>query len=850
MEGGLVRKQYTPEDLAMFAQWVVCFVLAPFVLLPLFPRQAVPLAARLAIVLGAFVFSAVMTALFLRARKKSRRRAATVANVTALTDALLVLAVLLVWPRYIPEAFWILAILVVVFAARFSYRESAIAALGFSTLYLVTVAVGYRSELNKSIIADALFRVVLLLLLSMAVAYLTQREKRERKEARILSGIAAALGSTLDTDQLLQAVVDGISEATGYGRVTVFMVTQDGCWVVPRSTTERDRATREKLFRLRIDLRLENPATRAIDRASPVFIEQPSADENAANWPAEFFSTGLLVLPLVMRDEVRGIVAVERRRGRAPFQEREINLCNAVLAQAVTGMENAGRYAEEQRKRSEADTLYRASRELGSSLEMDQVLESACRLAARNTASSGCVAFLLDDLRGRLVPRVMIGGGARRTMFPPDASMPLVDFEEMYYLSQRPPALTLSNPSENPAIPAFIRTSGTLLMAPFYIHDVIGGLLCVSDAEKREYDQSEVSQLALVASEVALAVMNARLHERIKTDAAQMASLVQLANAIGSSADLPTIMRLALDSMRHLFDCTSGLIYRVDEKDGTMRCMESFGYSDEILARLVSPPFPRIEDCWAVSEEHLICIDDLSVTNVACRTLEKIGQGSSICVAIKAEGRTLGVLHIRSERPNAFGEEDQQMALAFADQVGLALQRAILFEEINRLAITDPLTGVFNVRRLEAVLADEIGRARRYKRPVSFLMVDVDNLKSYNDTMGHQQGDIVLSQIASIVDSSTREVDKVFRYGGDEFCVVLPETDSDEAIVVAEKVRRAVAEFHFAQEEKVGEAGITISAGVATFPKDCDEETGLIHKADLALYAAKQTGRNSVASAF
>jgi diguanylate cyclase (GGDEF)-like protein len=217
---------------------------------------------------------------------------------------------------------------------------------------------------------------------------------------------------------------------------------------------------------------------------------------------------------------------------------------------------------------------------------------------------------------------------------------------------------------------------------------------------------------------------------------------------------------------------------------------------------------------------------------------------------MQAEGRTLGVLHIRSERAGAFGEEDQQLALAFADQVGIALQRALLFEEISRLATTDPLTGVFNVRRLGSLLHDEISRARRYKRPVSFLMADVDNLKAYNDTLGHQQGDVVLSQIASIIDSSTRDVDKVFRYGGDEFCVILPETDSGEARVVADKIRRAIADFHFAGEEKVPGESITISVGVASFPKDCEEGSSLIHKADLALYAAKQTGRNSVASAF
>lgn len=218
----------------------------------------------------------------------------------------------------------------------------------------------------------------------------------------------------------------------------------------------------------------------------------------------------------------------------------------------------------------------------------------------------------------------------------------------------------------------------------------------------------------------------------------------------------------------------------------------------------------------------------------------------AICLMIRAEGETLGVMHIRSHKPGAFREEDQQLALAIADQVALALQRALLFEEINRLAVTDPLTGVFNIRRLESVLKEEVGRARRYEHPLSFLMVDVDNLKSYNDTLGHQKGDLVLSKLASIIDSNTREVDKVFRYGGDEFCVVLPETNSSEARVVADKVRRAVGEFHFPGEEKVPEGGITVSLGVATLEPDAGDGEALVRQADVSLYEAKQRGRNSV----
>ncbi len=845
-----MKKQLSANDLTMILQWVVVVAFTPFVLLPLFPKEDVSFGIRLAIVVGAWVGSGAMTLVYLKVRSSSRN-AGVVVNVTAAVDVVLIFVSLLVWPRYLPELFWTFPIMVIVIANRFGYKESLGAAAVLSALYAITIVarLGEVGEPARTVIADTLVRILLLMIIALATAFISRRERRERRDAAILTSIATSMSSTLEVDELMNLVVEGMSQAASLGRCSAFMVSPDGHWAIPQSTTDTDPMMREEFFGRRIDLKAENVASRALKTKEALIIAEPLVEPLLdEKWIRDFGVTALMVLPFIFRDEPRAVVFVERRGGlKKHFLDREVNICKTILAQATAGLENAVRYAEEQRKRSELDIRYRTSRELSSTLDMDRVLENACKLAMRSTDSAGAVAFIKDEDRGRLVPVLSIGeGGARRSVFPVEASVSMERFEDMYALADRPPVLHFGNPSRNASLPAFLRTDGDLRIAPFFTHGKLAGLLCVTNPEERRYDSTEVAQLAAIAGETALAVMNANLHERIKADAAQMASLVQLANAIGSTAHLPTIMTLALETVRHLFDCTSGLIYRIDEEEGCLRYMESFGYRDDIVQRIASPPYPRAGDCWTVKEDRLIGVDDLSENRLACRTLEKIGSGSAICVGMQAEGRTLGVLHIRSERPGAFGEQDQQLAMAIADQVGLAIQRALLFEEINRLAATDPLTGVFNVRRLEAVLQEEVSRARRYGRSVSFLMVDVDNLKAYNDTLGHQQGDIALSQIASIVDSATRDVDKVFRYGGDEFSVVLPETDPEEALVVAEKIRRAVYEFHFAGEERIPDGELTISVGVASFPGDASGESELVGKADSALYSAKQGGRNTV----
>ena len=837
----------------MVLQWLVLVVLSPFVLLPLFGAHNVSFTVRALIVVGAWIGSAAMTLIYLKARKVSHRYAAAVVNTTATLDVILIFVSMLVWPTYIPDLFWIFPVLVIVVANRFGYKEAAATAVGLSALYAITIVARLHAGVPARIaVGQTLLWIALLMLIAIATSFISQRERRESRDARILSRLAASMGSTLEADELMDRVVQGISEASGLGRCSAFMATSDGLWALAQSTTETDPVKRERFFQSRIDLTASNVASKAMSTRETLIINDPQSEPLIdQSWIKNFDLAALLVLPVVVRDEGRGVVFVERRAGmKKTFLDREVQICAAILAQAAAGLENAMSYAEEQRKRSESDIRYRTTRELTSTLDMDRVVENACKLAIRSIGSSGCTVFLLQEGKDLMVPMLSMNeGGARTTSFPKEASVGVQLVEDLYGMADRPPAIRLTSPSQNEAMPAFLRDEGCLLAAPFFLHGRMAGLICCTDGEGRQYSDADVSQLAAIAGETAMAVMNARLHERIKSDASQMASLVQLANAIGSSAELSTIMSLALETVRHLFDCSSGLIYRVDEAEGHLRYVESFGYSEEILQRLSRPPYPRVDECWTVSEDRLIGIDDLSRTRVACRTLERIGFGSSICVGMQAEGKTLGVLHVRSERPGAFGEQDQQLALAIADQVGLALQRALLFEEINRLAETDPLTGVFNVRRLEAVLAEEVSRAKRYARAVSFLMVDVDNLKIYNDTLGHQQGDVALSQIASIVDSTTRDVDKVFRYGGDEFCVVLPETESAEAGIVAEKIRRAIAEFHFAGEERIPGGALTISAGLASFPLHAQGESELVGQADIALYAAKQRGRNSVASA-
>jgi len=170
-------------------------------------------------------------------------------------------------------------------------------------------------------------------------------------------------------------------------------------------------------------------------------------------------------------------------------------------------------------------------------------------------------------------------------------------------------------------------------------------------------------------------------------------------------------------------------------------------------------------------------------------------------------------------------------------------------ERLRQLAITDGLTGLNNHRYFKEFLIREIDRARRHRLHISVVMIDIDHFKKYNDSHGHQAGDMLLQQIARLFSQNIRKIDLAARYGGEEFALILVETDRPAARVVAEKIKNLIDEFPFPNEETQPNGKVTISMGVSTYPDDAMDFDDLIGIADRRLYRAKQTGRNRVVAA-
>jgi diguanylate cyclase (GGDEF)-like protein len=205
-------------------------------------------------------------------------------------------------------------------------------------------------------------------------------------------------------------------------------------------------------------------------------------------------------------------------------------------------------------------------------------------------------------------------------------------------------------------------------------------------------------------------------------------------------------------------------------------------------------------------------------------------------------GQTLGVLMLHSPERNAFRENELQSLESVADICASSIQNAHYVERIRQLSYLDGLTGIFNRRFFELRIMEEIERARRCGTGMAVIIADIDQFKKLNDEFGHLLGDEVLRQVSSLFHQQLRKIDVVCRYGGEEFAILLTNTNAQHAMSVTEKLRRLIEGWQFPGVPRT----VTISAGVAAFPDHGTTRDELIRAADTGLYVAKQAGRNRV----
>ncbi len=215
-------------------------------------------------------------------------------------------------------------------------------------------------------------------------------------------------------------------------------------------------------------------------------------------------------------------------------------------------------------------------------------------------------------------------------------------------------------------------------------------------------------------------------------------------------------------------------------------------------------------------------------------------------VPMISHGLAKGVLIAESPDTDAFSNKDEKSMVVVARSAAMALDNAMLHKKMEELTITDELTGIYNYRYFTQKLKEEQRRAARYDLPLSLIMLDIDWFKKFNDTYGHEVGNIVLKGMTSVVKKCIRDVDVFARYGGEEFAILLPQTPKVEAVRIGERIRESVEAATFGGHDNVPDLKVTVSVGASSFPENGKPYDELLSLADQALYRAKGAGKNLV----
>lgn len=317
----------------------------------------------------------------------------------------------------------------------------------------------------------------------------------------------------------------------------------------------------------------------------------------------------------------------------------------------------------------------------------------------------------------------------------------------------------------------------------------------------------------------------------------ELKALYEVSLAVNWTNDLDelfTDVLLAVTGMECFGIERKGAIFLAE--DDRLRLVSSIGFSEDKRRQCGNLGFG---DCLcgiaAVSGE--VILSNNSQKDARHTNNHDQSPHGNIIVPLKTDGQVVGVLSIYTMPDIDVRNELKMQFITIGGQLGMAIEKSRLYEEAKSLSLHDPLTGLANRRSLNIQAEKLFESSKRYNRPLSAIMLDIDHFKIYNDTYGHQEGDTVLVRVAETLRMLVRNADYVFRYGGEEFLILLPETSSPEAYTLAERLRAAVESG----------ADVTISLGVCSSP--CVSIEDVIKKADSALYQAKMKGRNRVEEA-
>jgi diguanylate cyclase (GGDEF)-like protein/excisionase family DNA binding protein len=688
-------------------------------------------------------------------------------------------------------------------------------------------------------------------------ANVLSRARREVRRARALRGVTQELTGQLDPN----AVLDQIVERTR----SLFDADKAGLWLLGRGQHPFELAAQRGLGEQflaavrTLPLDADTVGTRAIRERRPLWVRD--ADRQASSLlRTEYANEGIrtsCVVPLMGPEEPLGLLGLYHCSDRT-WPDEEVGLVQAFANHAAVTIQNARLYRsvadQAARMRSIQDLSSRLNR-----LTNVTAIGEAIVAEARSLAEYHDIRIYRVDWDRRVCEPIAF----TREMLG-DEGDPVellrVEIGEGFtgWAAEHGEAMLVNDALDDPrgkTIDGTDDVEESMLVVPMMYEHRAVGVIVLSQLGFNRFTSDDLQTMSIFAGQAAQAIANADAYAQLSAQSDELARqldsqrrLLEINERLLSTLDNEAVLESIAGGLHTVVAYTNLSIFRADRAQRLLvPVLARERFVEEVMRHVV--PFGKGLMGWVVEHgEPVLANDALADPRVIQIPGTPEEPEAVIVVPLIADDEVIGAMNVgRIGREEVyFSETDFELVKLFAAQASIALRNADAHSAVSLRAKTDALTGLANhgafQRELSELLADEGGDAAH--RQVAMLMMDLDRFKAYNDRHGHPAGDALLHAIATTIYGAARTDDRVYRYGGDEFALILPGTSVAEAARVGERVRRAVCRLTASNATPV-----TITVGVAAVPDDANDREGLIAAADTALYYGKGSGENRVVRA-
>jgi diguanylate cyclase (GGDEF)-like protein len=373
------------------------------------------------------------------------------------------------------------------------------------------------------------------------------------------------------------------------------------------------------------------------------------------------------------------------------------------------------------------------------------------------------------------------------------------------------------------------------------------GLLVIVNAEVSSEDEQMIRGFAI---QLSVAIENQRLQRAVAGKTRELETIKEMNRQFLPCVEAENLFRVILEQARKLTGAQKCSLMVAVNGSGELAVRAVNGMDDRVVERL------RVQTGEGIAGRVFATGQPILVRNVERdrrfrrANRPRYSTKSFLSLPIVMGDHTVGVVNLSDKTTGEiFSDDDLNKLRPMATQASIAIGRTTYYEqsrELRKISITDSLTGLLNRRYFQERLAEEVDRSIRHDHPLALMMIDIDHFKMYNDANGHLAGDKALTMVGRALRGGIRGIDVVSRFGGEEFAVILPDTRTEEALEIGERIRKEVEDLYFPGEESLPSKRLTISLGVAGFPQDAQDLKDFIQMADRALYRAKAHGRNYI----